>query len=122
MGIGLPKGMSRDDAYVQGLADSESLSLNNIKGVFADLDDGGLTDDEALSKIRELLGLSEITWQVTVLVPITATVITDDENDAIDIGRDAIRTALDAIRFKFEDDTNLDLGQLRDETDTGRAR
>ena len=122
MGIGLPKGMSRDDAYVQGLADSESLSLNNIKGVFADLDDGGLTDDEALSKIRELLGLSEITWQVTVLVPITATVITDDENDAIDIGRDAIRTALDAIRFKFEDDTNLDLGQLRDETDTGKAR
>lgn len=97
-------------------------ALDNLKGVFTDLDDGGLTDDEALQKVRELLGLSEITWQVTVLVPITATVITNDEGDAIDIGREAIGAALDAIRFKFEDDTNLDLGQLRDETDTGRAR
>lgn len=32
------------------------VETDNIKGVFADLDDGGLTDEEALRKIRELVG------------------------------------------------------------------
>ena len=29
---------------------------DNVKGVFADLDDGGLTNDEAIEQIRELVG------------------------------------------------------------------
>jgi hypothetical protein len=28
---------------------------DNVRGVFADLDDGGLTDDEAIAKIRDLV-------------------------------------------------------------------
>lgn len=32
------------------------FTVTNIKGVFADLDDGGLTDDEALEQIRKLVG------------------------------------------------------------------
>src|SRR6185312_17407681 len=31
-------------------------ALDNLKGVIADLDDGGLTESEALEKLRELLG------------------------------------------------------------------
>jgi hypothetical protein len=36
------------------------LLIQNIKGVFADLDDGGLTETEALSQIRDLVEQKEI--------------------------------------------------------------
>lgn len=35
---------------------AEIMAYENIKGVFADLDDGGLTDEEALEQIRDLVG------------------------------------------------------------------
>jgi len=31
MGIGLPKGMSRDDAYITGVADGEERALRQLK-------------------------------------------------------------------------------------------
>ncbi len=40
-----------------GLSDvNKGAVYDNVMGVFADLDDGGLTDDEALAKIRDVVG------------------------------------------------------------------
>lgn len=90
-------------------------AYDNIKGVFADLDDGGLTDDEALDQIRDLMGITS-TWEVTCDVRFTATVIAVDEERAEDIGRNAIGDAIAKIQPQFEDDTNLDILGLTDDT------
>lgn len=40
------------------MTDTQALinTAENVKGVFADLDDGGLTDSEALAQIRGIVG------------------------------------------------------------------
>jgi hypothetical protein len=93
------------------------VEIENIKGVFADLDDGGLTDDEALQQIRDLVGANTPgTWEVTCNVRFTATVVADTEEKAEDIGRDAIGDAIAKIQPDFEDDTNIDIRGLSDKT------
>src|SRR5512139_1061331 len=54
---------------------AETMAYENIKGVFADLDDGGLNPDEALDQIRDLVGahqrydgIKRVT--ITYLVPV----------------------------------------------------
>lgn len=52
---------------------------SNLKGVFADLDDGGLTESEALEKVREILGNKKPINAVVLsyMVPATITVALD---------------------------------------------
>lgn len=98
----------------------DKLALyDNVLGVFADLDDGGLTEDEALAKIREIAGANrDATWVVTCDVRFTATVVVgyDNENEAEDLGREAIGEAIEKIKSQFEDDTNIDINGLSDQT------
>ena len=35
------------------------LLISNLKGVFTDLDDGGLTEDEALDQLRDIIDRAE---------------------------------------------------------------
>jgi len=60
-----------------------SVDIENIKGVFADLDDGGLDESEALAQIRDLLGVEPQPKKIvfTYLVPVNVTV--DLENECI---------------------------------------
>ncbi len=93
-----------------------SVDIENIKGVF-DLDDGGLEESEALDQIRELVGANlPPTWEVTVNVAFTATIIADTAEDAEDSGRTAIGEAIEKYRSEFEDDTNLEIRGLSDDT------
>ena len=50
--------------------------LSNIEGVVADHEDGGLTDEEAMAQIRELLGRKSAPEEITFryLVPLEVTV------------------------------------------------
>jgi len=52
-------------------------ALDNLRGVIADLDDGGLTDDEALEKLRELLGTKKPLTHVVLSYVYNATVTVD---------------------------------------------
>ena len=61
----------------------KGATYDNVRGVFADLDDGGLTDDEALDQIRDLVGMkrNEFTRDYTVHLKVTGVVVgplTDD--------------------------------------------
>jgi len=98
-----------------GLMPDKLALYDNVRGVFADLDDGGITDDEALNTIRDLVGANG-TWEVTVNVRFTATVVAATQDAAEDTGRDAIGAAIDKIRDQFEDDTNIDINGLADGT------
>ena len=56
-----------------------SVDTENIKGVFADLDDGGLTESEAIAQIRDLLhiekaGPTKLTFRYLVQLNITVDV------------------------------------------------
>jgi hypothetical protein len=86
-------------------------AYDNIKGVFADLDDGGLTDDEALDQIRDLVGATG-TWEVTCNVRLTATVVASTVDRAEEIGRETIEAAIAKIQPDFENDTNIDIRGL----------
>lgn len=74
-----------------------SVDTENIKGVFADLDDGGLTESEAIAQIRDLLdikkaGPSSLAFRY--LVPLTVTVDIDGDVSDAYINLDA-REAVD---------------------------
>jgi hypothetical protein len=71
----------------------DKLALyDNVKGVFADLDDGGLTDDEALDQIRKLIDARKPLPDKVVLMgtlPFTITVDTrTHEVDEFEINYD----------------------------------
>lgn len=53
-----------------------SVEIQNIEGVIADLDDGGLTESEAIEQIRDLLGKRKMPERVliTYLMPVSLTV------------------------------------------------
>jgi hypothetical protein len=90
----------------------DKLALyDNVKGVFADLDDGGLTEREALKMIRDMVNPSG-TWKIGCYVEFIATVIANNETDAIDLGRDATRAAVAKIKDHFEDENNIDITGL----------
>jgi len=54
----------------------KGATYDNVRGVFADLDDGGLTSDEALSTIRKIVGAKQPIAEVvlTGVIPVTITV------------------------------------------------
>lgn len=61
-----------------------SVDIENIKGVFADLDDGGLTDSEAIDQIRSLLGVRPVPKRVLLTYLIPVNVVVNVEEDAIE--------------------------------------
>lgn len=77
-------------------------TVNNIEGVFSDLDEGGIDEDEALKAIRRLVGakppLSKIVLRVrvpgTITVDLSDGKVTEFELDytASDINRTAAET------------------------------
>jgi hypothetical protein len=48
-----------DPLAAQWAAAEKARLISNLQGVFADLDDGGLTEDEALDQIRDILERAE---------------------------------------------------------------
>lgn len=87
----------------------KGATYDNVRGVFADLDDGGLTDDEALTKIREIVAPETIsepwTRDYTIHLRISGMVVGVLDTDTLDrivqdvvdasTARDAIETGLD---------------------------
>lgn len=68
-----------------------------VRGVFADLDDGGLTDDEALSQIRDLVGLkrTEFVRDYTVHLKVAGVAIGDLTDEVIAAFDERVHAAME---------------------------
>lgn len=94
----------------------QMAAYDNVRGVFADLDDGGLTDDEALAKIREIVAPETIsvpwTRDYTIHLRLAGMVVGPLDTDALDrIVQDVVdaSTARDAIETGVDNTANAEV-------------
>lgn len=98
-------------------------TYDNVLGVFADLDDGGLTDDEALSKIREIVGAKKpiTTLVLTGRLPISLTVdITGKTVTEFEINPPAVAWDTAETRGEGELGEQLDEGLYAEEIERAK--
>ena len=100
----------------------------NIRGVFLDLADGGITENEAITQIRDLVGVEEAPTRIVFSYLLRATVIVDIADEEVVVfeiePREAERTdhpetredgnVIDPIKYHREIKMALDLAQTLD--------
>lgn len=104
----------------------KGATYDNVRGVFADLDDGGLTGDEALDQIRDLVGMkrTEFTRDYTVHLKVTGVVIgplTDEVTASFDERVHAAveySSARDALDHAISESANGELANFYIVADT----